>query len=77
MILPTNNQSQNNDTSPSTINLTNDFKNTSIVTSKQVSASDVPTPGVKLDTKKISMKEDFMCSKEELYRALTDKNVSR
>ena len=77
MILPTatQNTTKSDNATARTNNLANEFQQTSIVSSKATPATK-PSSGVKINTKKISMKEEFMCSKEELYRALTEKNVS-
>ena len=32
--------------------------------------------GVKIHTKKFTDKQEFLCSAEDLYRSLTDRNVS-
>jgi len=75
MILPTT-KGQTPTTKPTSAsaNLANEFKQTSISGSNSSSAP--ASKPVKIETKKISLKEEFMCSKEELYRALTEQNVS-
>lgn len=81
MILPTDPQASTNSKSAPTSSaksITEEFKQASIApASTNTSKLNQPVIGVKLDTKKISMKEEFMCGKEELYRALTEKNVSK
>lgn len=75
MILPSAQPKNNSNAdlkNAKTNNLANEFKQATIQTAKPSS----PSTGVKIDTKKISMKEEFMCSKDELYRALTEQNVS-
>lgn len=87
MILPTN-QTQQSETRPppqmNGVKVSEDFRSASPVistTTNTTSTSNKPasvslSASVKIDTKKISMRESFMCSKEELYRALTERNVS-
>lgn len=70
MILPTANKETSKNCTTAT-NLASDFKQTSLDSSKAAIANS----GVKIGTKKISMKESFMCSCDELYRALTEQNV--
>ena len=79
MILPTdmkkNDSSSNLQNIQTTNNLACEFKQAATIAAPPTKPAS-PSTGVKISTKKISMKEQFMCSMEELYRALTERNVS-
>lgn len=79
MILPTDAPRKVAPATTTAASIARDFKEATITCSAKtpvgVTTDKSAVTAVKIATKKISLKETFMCSTDELYRCLTEENV--